>query len=130
LSQGGGQREGMNKMKSIVMAMVLAGSVGWAEDEDSDTVVNAISSSSGVSYKVGRSMYLTDKGLFYEAGRGTYVGRDGVYTRIGKDWITPHGYMTENGGDYFGGGESAIRIGQDYVRFRRDEDSSYNFTAK
>jgi len=130
LSQGGGQREGMNKTKSIVMAMVLAGSVGWAEDEDSDTVVNAISSSSGVSYKVGRSMYLTDKGLFYEAGRGTYVGRDGVYTRIGKDWITPHGYMTENGGDYFGGGESAIRIGKDYVRFRRDEDSSYNFTAK
>jgi len=120
----------MNKTKSIVMAMVLAGSVGWAEDEDSDTVVNAISSSSGVSYKVGRSMYLTDKGLFYEAGRGTYVGRDGVYTRIGKDWITPHGYMTENGGDYFGGGESAIRIGKDYVRFRRDEDSSYNFTAK
>jgi len=130
LSQGGGQHEGMNKMKFIVMAMVLAGSVGWAEDEDSDTVVNAISSSSGVSYKVGRNMYLTDKGLFYEAGRGTYVGRDGVYTRIGKDWITPHGYMTENGGDYFGGGQSAIKIGKDYVRFRDDGESSYNFTAK
>ena len=73
---------------------------------------------------------MTDKGLFYEAGRGTYVGRDGVYTRIGKDWITPHGYMTENGGDYFGGGGSAIRIGNDYVRFRDDGESSYNFTAK
>ena len=93
-------------------------------------MVNAISSASGVTYKAGRGTYLTDKGLFYEAGRGTYVGRDGVYTRIGKDWITPHGYMTENGGDYFGGGGSSIKIGNDYVRFRRDGESSYNFTAK
>jgi len=120
----------MKKIKTLFMAMVLVGSVSWAEDEDSDTVVNAISSGSGVNYKVGRSMYLTDKGLFYEAGRGTYVGRDGVYTRIGKDWITPHGYMTENGGDYFGGGGSAIRIGKDYVRFNEDGEPSYNFTAK
>ena len=60
------------------------GKRGRAEDEDSDTVVNAISSGSGVNYKVGRNMYLTDKGLFYKAGNGTYVGRDGVYTRIGK----------------------------------------------
>ena len=64
-------------MKILLMAMVLVGSVGWAEDEDSDTVVNAISSGSGVNYKVGRAMYLTDKGLFYRAGNGTYVGRDG-----------------------------------------------------
>ena len=120
----------LKRMGILLMTILLMGSVGWAEDEDSDTVVNAISSSSGVSYKVGRNMYLTDKGLFYEAGRGTYVGRDGVYTRIGKDWITPHGYMTENGGDYFGGGQSAIKIGKDYVRFRDDGESSYNFTAK
>jgi len=53
-----------------------------------------------------------------------------VYTRIGKDWITPHGYMTENGGDYFGGGSSAIKIGNDYVRFNEDGEPSYNFTAK
>ena len=130
LSQGGGQAGNMKKMKILLMAMMLVGSVGWAEDEDSDTVVNAISSGSGVNYKVGRAMYLTDKGLFYQAGNGTYVGRDGVYTRIGKDWITPHGYMTENGGDYFGGGGSAIRIGKDYVRFNEDGESSYNFTAK
>lgn len=132
LSQGVGKTSFMKKMKTcLVMVLgVLVGSVGWAEDEDVDTVVNAISSSSGVSYTVGRNMYLTDKGLFYEAGRGTYVGRDGVYTRIGKDWITPHGYMTENGGDYFGGGGSSINNGNDYVRFRRDGESSYNFTAK
>ena len=43
----------MKKITSAVMAVVLAGSVGWAEDEDSDTVVNAISSGSGVNYKVG-----------------------------------------------------------------------------
>ena len=130
LSQGGEQAGNMKKMKTLLMAMVLVGSVGWAEDEDSDTVVNAISSGSGVNYKVGRNMYLTDKGLFYQAGKGTYVGRDGVYTRIGKDWITPHGYMTENGGDYFGGGSSAIKIGNDYVRFNEDGEGSYNYTAK
>ena len=120
----------MKKARSAVVAMVLVGSVGWAEDEDSDTVVNAISGGSGVNYKVGRGMYLTDKVLFYQAGNGTYVGRDGVYTRIGKDWITPHGYMTENGGDYFGGGRSAIRIGKDYVRFNEDGEGSYNYTAR
>ena len=60
----------MKKIGSAVMAVVLAGSVGWAEDEDSDTVVNAISGGSGVNYKVGRNMYLTDKGLFYKAGNG------------------------------------------------------------
>ena len=43
----------MKKMKTLLTAMVLVGSVGWAEDEDSDTVVNAISSGSGVNYKVG-----------------------------------------------------------------------------
>ena len=49
----------MKKIRSAVMAVVLVGSVGWAEDEDSDTVVNAISGGSGVNYKVGRDMYLT-----------------------------------------------------------------------
>ena len=44
----------MKKARSAVMAVVLVGSVGWAEDEDSDTVVNAISGGSGVNYKVGR----------------------------------------------------------------------------
>ena len=43
----------MKKVGSAVVAMVLVGSVGWAEDEDSDTVVNAISGGSGVNYKVG-----------------------------------------------------------------------------
>ena len=43
----------MKKITSAVMAVVLAVSVGWAEDEDSDTVVNAISGGSGVNYKVG-----------------------------------------------------------------------------
>ena len=119
----------MKKIRSAVMAVVLAVSMGWAEDEDSDTVVNAISGGSGVNYKVGRDMYLTDKGLFYQAGNGTYVGRDGVYTRIGKDWITPHGYMTENGGDYFGGGRSAIRIGKDYVRFNEEGESVWVVTS-
>ena len=52
LSQGGGQAGNMKKMKTLLMAMVLVGSVGWAEDEDSDTVVNAISGGSGVNYKV------------------------------------------------------------------------------
>ena len=37
----------MKKIGSAVVAMMLAGSVGWAEDEDSDTVVNAISGGSG-----------------------------------------------------------------------------------
>ena len=40
----------MKKIGSAVVAMVLVGSVGWAEDEDSDTVVNAISGGSGVNY--------------------------------------------------------------------------------
>jgi len=120
----------MKSLKILFTVVVLAVNASWAEDEDSDMVVNAISSGSGVNYKIGRDMYLTDKGLFYEAGNGTYVGRDGVYTRIGKDWITPHGYMTENGGDYFGGAGSSIKIGEDYVRFSEDGDSSYNFTAK
>jgi hypothetical protein len=116
-------------MKKLLLVVLLSPWLGFAED-DSEEVVNAISSSSGVSYKVGKDMYLTDKGLFYKAGNGTYVGMDGVYTRIGKDWITPHGYVTENGGDYFGGGGSAIKNGNSYSRFRDDGDSSYNYTAK
>ena len=116
-------------MKRIVLAALLLPLSAFADDE-SEVAVNAISSGSGVNYKVGKDMYLTDKGLFYKAGNGTYVGRDGVYTRIGKDWITPHGYVTENGGDYFGGGGSAIKNGDSYVRSRRNGDSSYNYTAK
>ena len=42
----------MKKIRSAVVAMMVVGSVGWAEDEDSDTVVNAISGGSGVNYKV------------------------------------------------------------------------------
>jgi hypothetical protein len=109
-------------------AMVAMGRA--EEEEDSEEVVNAISSSSGVSYQAGRDMYLTDKGLFYKAGRGTYVGSDGVYTKIGKDWITPRGYVTGNGGSYFGKGESAIKVGRGYVRSREDGGSSYNYTGK
>ena len=37
----------MKKITSAVVAMVLVGSVGWAQDEDSDTVVNAISDFTG-----------------------------------------------------------------------------------
>ena len=120
----------MKKIRNALMAMVLEGGVSGAEDEDSGRAVNAISSGSGVNYKVGRDMYLTDKGMFYQAGNGTYVGRDGVYTRIGKDWITPHGHMTDSGSDYFDSGGLVIKINQGYVRFCEDGESTYNFTAK
>lgn len=120
-------------MKLAVLLSLVALAVPCLADDDD--FVNGVSGASGVSYKVGKDMYLTDKGLIYQAGRGTWVGRDGVYTQIGKDWITPRGYVTENGGDYFGGGGTAIKIGNDYVRFRNrdsddDSDSSYNFTAR
>ena len=72
----------MKKITSAVMAMVLTGSVGWAGDEDSDTVVNAISGGSGVNYKVGRDMYLTAAGLRPRGGITVRVGtRRGGRTR-------------------------------------------------
>lgn len=117
------------KTKQLVLVLAVLAMPVFAEDEESETetVANALSNSSGVSFKLDNKTVLTDKGLVYKAGRGTYVGPDGIYTRLGKDWVTPSGFATrDNQGSYFGHGNgSSIKNGNAYVT-----RNGYNYTSK
>lgn len=116
------------KTKTMVLVLAMAGSALAGDDEnEAETVANALSNSSGVSFKLDNKTVLTDKGLVYRVCNGNYVGPDGIYTRLGKDWVTPSGFATrDNQGSYFGHGNgSSIRNGNAYVT-----RNGYNYTSR
>jgi len=93
LSQGEGESKGMNKMKSIVMAMVLVGSVGWAGDglyEESGSYAGTVS----------RTFWQTETGSYGGSvfANGCLSDRSGRYAGS----INANGSITRADGSYGG----------------------------
>ena len=93
MSQGEGESKGMNKMKSIVMAMVLAGGVGWA----GDGLYGETGSYAGT---VSRTFWQTETGSYGGSvfANGCLSDRSGRYAGS----INANGSITRADGSYGG----------------------------
>ena len=63
----------MKKIRSAVVAMMVVGSVGWAEDEDSDTVVK-----SGERFYGTRAAWKNGSSYTDEEGESVWVTTSGA----------------------------------------------------